>query len=279
MLPTPSEIIRHLLPHVATAGTYSSFIQNRVGEHSAKDGATSFHQALSDADLTIQSYLEVVMLARFPDLSFFSEEHEQSLNVKYFRPDADLEVLLDPIDGTRCYLDNRQHYQIIIAIHDNAALVGALLYQPRLDRCYIAVKGEGAYVLTHSEASLGARGTRLALSNTSGPVLMFNQPEMYAKLAPIFDARDIITEYATNPGRYNSTDILQGKALASISSPCQAIDGGAIAFIAKEAGATVTDFSGKEMGNFRESPKRIVPNILVSTCPQAHQQILSALQS
>jgi myo-inositol-1(or 4)-monophosphatase len=279
MTPSPSEIIRHLLPHVATAGTYSSFIQNRVGQHAAKDGATSFHQALSDADLTIQSFLEVVMLARFPDLSFFSEEHEQSLNVKYFRQDAPLEVLLDPIDGTRCYLDNRQHYQIIVAIHDQSELVGALLFQPRLDRCYIAVKGEGAYVLTHSEASLGARGTRLSLFATSGPVLMFNQPQIHSKLAPICDARDIIVEYAKNPGRYNSTDILEGTALACIHAPCQGIDGGAIAFIAKEAGATVTDFSGNEMGNFRESPKRVVPNILVSACPRAHKELLSALQS
>lgn len=278
MTPTPSEIIRHLLPHLATAGTYSSYIQSRVGQHAAKDGATSFHQALSDADLTIQSYLEVVMLARFPELSFFSEEHEQSLNVKYFRQDAPLEVLLDPIDGTRCYLDNRQHYQIIVAIHDQAELVGALLFQPRLDRCYIAVKGEGAYVLTHSEASLGARGTRLSLSATTGPVLMFNQPEMYAKLAPLFDARDIIVEYAKNPGRYNSTDILEGTALACMHAPCQGIDGGAIAFIAHEAGATVTDFSGNAMGNFRASPKRIVPNILVSACPRIHEQILRALQ-
>lgn len=279
MLPTASEIIQHLLPYVATAGTYSALIQNRVGQHAAKDGATSFHQALSDADLTIQSYLEVVMLARFPELSFFSEEHEQSLNVKYFRADAPLEVLLDPIDGTRCYLDNRQHYQIIVAIHDRAQLVGALLFQPRLDRCYIAVEGEGAYVLTHSEAALGARGSRLSLSATSGPVLMFNQAELYAKLAPHVDARDIIVEYAKNPGLYNSTDILEGRALACIHAPCQAIDGGAIAFIAKEAGATVTDFSGREMGNFRLSPKRIVPNILVSTCPHTYQKILKAIQS
>ncbi len=278
MAPTPSDIIQHLLPYVATAGTYSSCIQNRVGQHAAKDGATSFHQALSDADLTIQSYLEVIMLARFPELSFFSEEHEQSLNVKYFRPNASLEVLLDPIDGTRCYLDNREHYQIIVAIHDHTELVGALLFQPRLDRCYTAVRGEGAYVLNHTEVSRAARGARLSLSATSGPVLMFNQPELLATLSPHFDARDIIVEYAKNPGRYNSTDILEGGALACIHSPCQAIDGGAIAFIAREAGAVVTDFAGNDMGNFRDSAKRIVPDILVSTCPKAHQKILSTLR-
>jgi fructose-1,6-bisphosphatase/inositol monophosphatase family enzyme len=277
MTPTPTDIIRHVLPHIATAGRYSACIQNRVGEQSAKSGATSFHQALSDADLTIQSYLEVVMLSQFPGLSFFSEEHEQSLNVKYFRQDAPLEVLLDPIDGTRYYLDNRDQYQIIVAIHDRCELVGALLFQPRLDRCYIAIKGEGAYVLTHSEALLGARGTRLLLTATSGSVLVFNQPEMVRKLAPLFDVRDIMVEYAKNPGLYNSTDILIERALASISAPCQAIDGGAIAFIAREAGATVTDFSGNAMANFRESPKRILPEILVSTCPRAHEQILRAL--
>jgi fructose-1,6-bisphosphatase/inositol monophosphatase family enzyme len=279
MTTTPSDVIRYLLPFVATAGSYSSYIQGRVGKHAAKDGATAFHQALSDADLTIQSYLEVVLLARFPELSFFSEEQDQSLNAKYFAPDGNLEVLLDPIDGTRSYIDNRPHYQIIVAIHDRSELVGALAYMPRQGVCYIATKGEGAYVLTHEEARIGHRGTRLRLTQKEGPILVFNKPDLCAKLAPYFEIRDVVVEYDAQPGRYNFTNIFDGSTLANVSQPCQGIDGGALSFIAQEAGALATDFSGNPMGNFRLSPKRIVPETLVTANPEAHEKILKVLQA
>lgn len=275
---TPHDIIQYLLPYVATAGKYSAYVQHRVGTHAAKDGATPFHHALSDADITIQSYLEVVLLARFPTVSFFSEEGEQSLNVKYFPEKAPLEVLLDPIDGTRSYIDNRTHYQVIVTIHDSKEIVGALCYQPRLGRCYVATKSEGAYVLTHNEVLTGARGTRLTLSNATGPVLVFNRPDLVIKISPRLEIRDIVSEYADTPGRYNSTDLLIGAAIATISSPCQAIDGGALSFIAQEAGAIVSDFDGNPMGDFRTSTKRTLPGIIASSSLNVHETILRAIQ-
>jgi myo-inositol-1(or 4)-monophosphatase len=279
MTATPSDVIRYLLPYVATAGSYSSYIQGRVGRHEAKDGATAFHQALSDADLTIQSYLEVVLLAKFPELSFFSEEQDQSLNAKYFAPDSHLEIFLDPIDGTRSYIDNRPHYQIIVGIHDRAELVGALAYMPRQGVCYIATKGEGAYVLTHDEARSGHRGTRLALTQRDGAILVFNHPELSKKLSPHFEVRDVVVEYDAQPGRYNFTNIFDGSTLANISMPCQGIDGGALSFIAHEAGGIATDFSGNPLGNFRLSPKRIIPESLVTANREVHERILRVLQS
>lgn len=277
MTTTPHDIIHYLLPFVATAGSYSACVQQRVGTHDAKDGATVFHHALSDADLTVQSYLEVALLARFPDVSFFSEEQAQSLNAKYFPTNAHLEVLLDPIDGTRAYIDNSPHYQIIVTIHDRSEIVGALCYMPRRDRCYIATKGEGAYILTHREARSGGRGTRVRLGAASGPLLLFNQPEMLAKLTPHFETRDIVSEYARSGTLFDYTDFFEGRSIAIVSSPCQAIDGGAIAFIAQEAGATATDLQGDPLGNFRESPKRVLPGSLTSASPDVHEAILKIL--
>ena len=56
-MPTPREIINYLLPFMITAGRYSVRIQRNIGTHPAKEGGTIFHHALSDADLTIQSFL------------------------------------------------------------------------------------------------------------------------------------------------------------------------------------------------------------------------------
>ena len=274
---TPQEIISYLLPFVATAGSYSAQIQKEVGMHDAKPGETIFHSALSDADVTIQAYIEVALLARFPHVSFFSEEQEQSLNRKYFADDYELEVLLDPIDGTRSYVDSREQYQVIVTIHDRTQIVGAICHMPRRGHCYTAVRGGGAFILTEGEVRRAAQGRRHSVAGALGPVLVFNRPDLVEKLSPHVEVVDLLTSYVETPGEHNMTDLIEGRASATLHAPCQGIDGGALALIASEAGAVVSDFSGKPLASFRTCPKRTVPDSLVATSAELHNRIVAAL--
>lgn len=274
---TPQEIISYLLPFVSTAGSYSAQIQKDVATHDAKTGETLFHSALSDADVTIQAYIEVALLAKFPHVSFFSEEQDQSLNRKYFANDYELEVLLDPIDGTRSYIDAREQYQVIVTIHDRSQIVGTICYMPRRGHCYTATKGGGSYILSHEEARSGGQGRRHSLAGCQGPVLVFNRPDLVEKLAPHVEVVDLLTAYLETPGKHHMTDLIERKATATLHSPCQAIDSGAVALIASEAGALVSDFRGRPLGNFRSCEKRTVPDALVSSSPELHERILEAL--
>lgn len=274
----PREIIQYLLPYVVTAGAYSCQIQSRVAIQSSKEGATIFHHALSDADLSIQSYLEVVLLARFSELSYFSEEQEQSLNKKYFIGGSDLEVLIDPIDGTRPYIDNSEFYQIIITLHDQHEIVGSICYMPRRDTCFVATKGEGAYRLAREDIRAGRSGSRWSVTDGTGPVLLFNSPELCERLSTKMVVKDIASAYLLEPGCYHSTDILEGKASAVVHRSCQAIDGGALAFIAAESGALVSDFSGNPMSGYRSYATRVQPNIIVATNREMHERLLDALR-
>jgi myo-inositol-1(or 4)-monophosphatase len=276
-MPTPREIIDYLLPFVLSAGAYSAAVQSRIGVHGAKEGSTAFHHALSDADLTIQAFLEVALLARYPELSFFSEEQEQSLNLKYFPQGHELEVLLDPIDGTKAYIDNRPSYQVIVTLHDKHSISGAICYLPRLERCFIAIKNEGAFVLSPEEIRDRKRGTQISVRHATGPVLVFNQPVLVNALKPSFDVRDLAVEYASQTWSFTTTDLLMGRASAIISAPCQGIDGGSLAFIAQEAGAIVSDPDGNPMGSFRDSPKRVLPCIVAAATTEVHTQIIKAL--
>lgn len=277
-MPTPREILEYLFPYVVTAGTYSTEVQRRVTTHQAKDGATPFHHALSDADITIQAFLEVALLARYPEVSFFSEEQDQSLNAKYFPSGAELEVLVDPVDGTRAYIDNRPHYQVIVSLHDRHSLVGALCYMPRHKRAYMAVKGEGAVVFSENDIATGGRGTPLRLSHASGPVMVFNRPDLVAIFEPHCAVVDLLSEYARGEDGLLPTDVLTGRALAHVVAPCQAIDGGALALIAEEAGAIVTDLEGMPVGSFRDNPKRVLPYLVVAATPEASAQVLGILK-
>jgi fructose-1,6-bisphosphatase/inositol monophosphatase family enzyme len=276
--PAPHEVIEYILPYLATAGSYSARVQNGVAVHDAKDGDTPFHHALSDADLSIQAFLEVVLLARFPNLHFFSEEQEHSLNKKYFSAESSLEILLDPVDGTRSYIDKRDRYQIIVTLHDEQQITGAICYQPRRDRCYVASKGNGAFELTHSEAANRSLGRRLSLIDATGPALVFNSPSLSKRLEGVIETKDLAETYASHPGVYDSTDIIVGKASAVVHETCQAIDGGAMGFIATEAGAIMTDFQGNQPCNFRTDAKRVLSDILVSANWAVHDKILAALR-
>ena len=274
----PSDVITYLLPYIVTAGAYSAEIQARVATREAKGGDTIFHHALSDADLSIQAFLEVVLLARFPELCYFSEEQEQSLNKKYFLGSSSIEILLDPIDGTRPYIDGKEFYQIIVTLHDECEIVGSICYMPRRNKCFVASKGEGAYVLSREDIAAGRPGARCDVTTGDGPVLLFNSPVLVEKLSKTMVAKDIATAYVEEPGRYHSTDLLEGTACAVVLRSCQAIDGGSLAFIAHESGAVVTDFAGAPVGSYRGSSSRVLSSIVVSVNSAVHKKVLAALR-
>lgn len=271
------EIISYLLPHVVTAGAYSAQIQKRVATHKAKEGDTPFHQALSDADLSVQAYLEVALLARFPELNYYSEEQGQSLNKKYFTGASELEVLLDPVDGTRPYIEGRENYQVMVTIHDTKAIVGAIAYCPHHRFAFIASKGYGAYKVTTQEILEGAQGVKLDVTKSTGPLQTFNAKEIVARIRPSFEIIDHVDAYEQTPGKYGITDLLEGKSSGFVHRTCPAIDGGALGFIATEAGAVMTDFHGAPLPSFRDSENRTIPHVVVAANREVHQAVLAAL--
>jgi myo-inositol-1(or 4)-monophosphatase len=275
---SPREILSYLLPFVVSAGKYSAAIQQGVNTHQAKEGTTLFHQALSDADISIQSFIEVALLAKFPQVSFFSEEQAASLNARYFPLGADYEVLLDPVDGTRAYIDNRSTYQVIVTVHDSQAICGALAYMPRRGEALMAIRGEGATRLTDSEIAQGSLGRALRVSQNEGPVLVFNRPDIVARLRAHVDVRDLAQEYERGEQGHTSMDLLRDRANAVILAPSQAIDGGALAFIAQEAGATVTDATGAAVGSYRGNAQRVLPCVIVGVNPTWHQKVLELMR-
>lgn len=280
------EILNYLTPFIITAGDYSHAIQGRIHSHAEKPGATPFHHALSDADLSIQSFLEVALLARFPNLSFFSEEQAQSLNAKYFPLDNELEILLDPVDGTRPYIAGRMEYQVIVTLHNRSEIVAALCYLPRHKICYSAIKGSGAYLRTKDECLKELAGERLELTDNTAdtgiaktePVLVFNRPDLVERLSGSFLALDLIDEFNRGDRGFCSTDLLKKRASGLVIAPAQAIDGGALAFIAQEGGAIATNEKGDAVASFRAAKDRTVPWIIVARNKQVHREILEVLR-
>ena len=152
-LTTPREILAALLPYLKTAGAYAQQVQTQIAAQPDKDGKGDnfFASALSDADLSIQTMMEVVLLGLFPNVRFYGEEHEQTYNTKYFRaidlgPQGDYLLTLDPIDGTQFYLDGHSNYQIILGILNADEYEAAIAITPSQDLYYYTLRGEGTFV-------------------------------------------------------------------------------------------------------------------------------------
>ena len=95
---TIEELVEFFLGLLVMAGDYALAIQPRIAGPAQKDGHNAWVSALTDADLSVQNFMEVATLARFPSVGFYGEEHAQSLNQKYFPRDGDISVHLDPVN-------------------------------------------------------------------------------------------------------------------------------------------------------------------------------------
>lgn len=54
-------------------------------------------------------------------------------------------VLVDPLDGTRNYVEGSPDHAVMVALVDRGRTVASVVYQPQHDRMYVAERGSGAY--------------------------------------------------------------------------------------------------------------------------------------
>ena len=244
-----SEILEFILPFLETAGRYTREIQERVESQSDKGIGTSFADALTDGDLSVQGFIEVALLSKFPELRFYGEEFSSSLNTKYFRKASDLTVILDPIDGTLLFKDGRHDFSVILGVLQDGVFQGAICLIPCLEVAYIGIKDSGVWRIP-----LNGRGERerytipKELKKGSETVAIYDDPEIRELLIEKgFTVLDAAVDYPANDWWITTHSVLAGELAAWVSRDSQAIDAAALGFLAEEAGGVMTDFKGEPL--------------------------------
>lgn len=272
------EFTKYILPHLVVAGSYAKRIQTNIEVHPAKAGMKGeFAEALTDADLSIQNFIELVLLAKYPELNFFGEEYASSLNTKYFGKSSELTVLLDPIDGTRYYKDKLPHYSIIISVVDRESFLLNIIYFPERDRCYLALKNQGAFQLNSTEMLAGKWSRAIELNNNRNAILTSGQIELATKFPKEFCIIDAVRDYnKDNPG-ITGEDLFTGKASALFLGTTQMIDGAAFANVFREAGAYLCTWEGKDWPAISETKDWLYPSVIVANTKELAMEILEII--
>jgi len=276
----PWEVIDYFLPSLAMAGDYALEIQARVQSSGDKlTGATRISRALTDADLSVQSLIEVAALARFPGFAYHTEELDRSLNFKYFPKSSDYLLALDPINGTLFYQDGLPIFDIILTLIRGREIVAVIDYIPGRQTYFMAIRGEGAFTTTRADALERRPWQTFRLGPPAEPVLVYRlDGRDQARLAESFQVVDLERDYRPPDWRYTAHSLLTGDVSAYVKRSAQLIDWGAVAFIAEQAGGAVSDFGGSPAPNFFDFPETRVPNLVAAASREILDQVVATLR-
>lgn len=279
--PTPRQILTRLLPPLRLAAAYARQIQPQITRRPAKPADSVFGAALSDADLSIQTLVEVAILAHFPTLRFYGEEYEQSFNTKYLQAIAleapgDYLVTLDPIDGTQFYLDGHNNYQIILSVLNTDDYEAAIALTPAQDTYCYALRGQGCW--SGPLAADLEDCQPLRIQNPQPTILLgWGMGKYGPALRDRYTVIDVATDYSATEQIPNVNGILSGELAGVIIRNGNFIDGAALAFMAQEAGAIVSTHAGLPPPPLMDCTAYRRPGLVMAASQEVQQDLLQAI--
>ncbi|MGK5091195.1 inositol monophosphatase family protein [Deltaproteobacteria bacterium TL4] len=191
---------------------------------------------VSEADIAVEQWIRQEMLSQYPDFGFYGEESQEVKS-------SAGRWIVDPIDGTTSFTRGQYHWCISIGVEIGTEMVLGAVYAPALDVLYLAERGKGAFcngkpisVSATSTVEQAVMATGFACLRSG---LEENNLPRFNRIAQQISATRILGSAALD-----CCLVADGRLDAFWEQHLNLWDVAAGAFIAQEAGATVTDFQG-----------------------------------
>ncbi|MEM8839942.1 MAG: 3'(2'),5'-bisphosphate nucleotidase CysQ [Pseudomonadota bacterium] len=199
---------------------------------------------VSEADLAIDTFLKDALLSARPDYGWLSEESEDD----EARLSADRVFVVDPIDGTRGFLQGTENWMVSVAIVENGRPTMGALFGPVMERMYFAETGGGASmnddpIRARAHADLGGGGP-FAMAKPLATAMSRQQGTQ-------IDRADHIHSLAYRLARVASAEM----SGVVVKPTAHDWDLAAVDVILSEAGAGLVTLSGALPAYNRSSPK------------------------
>lgn len=99
-----------------------------------------YHNPVTTADYASDRFLKETLMDAYPDYGWLSEETADSPE----RHNKDRVWVVDPLDGTKEFIEGIPHFVVSIALVENSQPILGVLYNPITEELFAAEKGEGA---------------------------------------------------------------------------------------------------------------------------------------
>ena len=219
---------------------------------------------VSEADIAVDVLLRERLHAPRPDYGWLSEESEDDP----VRLDHNRVWIVDPIDGTRAFLEERPEFTVVAALVENGRPLLGAVFNPATDEFFDAVKGGGAR----------CNGETIRVSDRGD----FDDARLLASARMV---KRTIEGMSTRPATYDAVNsvayrmalVACGRYDATLSlGPKSDWDIAAADLVVTEAGGLSTDASGARFVYNGATPRH--PSLAVAN-PALHARLLEVVES
>lgn len=210
---------------------------------------------VTDADIAVNNFLDATLRKARPDYGWLSEETKDD----HSRHACPRTFVVDPIDGTRAFIDRSPNFAVCIAVIEDGKTIAGALYNPLKDEMYTAHKGGGAY--------LNGEPISVTDSQTIGGINMVGYPRKFRRLGwPDMNVT------VANSMAYRIALVASGEKHATVSfTPKSDWDLAAAELILTEAGGVITNLAGD---SFRYDRKSVSEMGVICSGPKLHALLL-----
>lgn len=211
------------------------------------------------ADRRAEEIISDILLTTFPDHGFYGEEGGKQ------QADAEFLWLVDPIDGTKSFVNGYGMFSTQIALMHHGRLVLGVSSAPAAGETAWAVRGKGAW-LDGSAIAVSSK-TRLSDAAVStGNIQSLARSDQWGSLGRIMAVANRTRGYGDY---YHYHRLAAGQLDAVIESDVNILDIAALSVIVEEAGGIFTDLAGR--------PPGLETTSVLAAAPGLHQELLETI--
>ncbi|WP_299850678.1 3'(2'),5'-bisphosphate nucleotidase CysQ [uncultured Roseovarius sp.] len=255
----PETDLELLIRAARSAGEIATGFSGQTARRWDKEGGAG---PVTEADLAVNEMLESELRAARPDYGWLSEETEDDP----VRLDCDRVFIVDPIDGTRSFIEGSRTWAHALAVAHKGVVTAAVVYLPQRNKLYAAAAGKGAHL---NDAPIRVTG-REDLSGSSMLAAKPNYaPEHWRGTVP-----DVSRVYRPSLA-YRTSLVAEGRFDAMLTlRPTWEWDVAAGDLILREAGAMTSDRAARALRFNNPVPQL---NGILAANPVLHHEIAAAL--
>jgi histidinol-phosphatase len=193
---------------------------------------------VTEADVRAEEVIRATLSRSFPGYGFYGEETGQHAM------GAESIWLVDPIDGTKCFMREIPFFSTQIALMRAGELVLGVSLAPEYDEIAWAERGGGAF-LNEQRIRVSEVAELERASVSIGNIRSLTRPPHWALLGALLGRVDRVRGY----GDFVHYHLLARGALeVVIESDVNILDIAALVVLVREAGGTFTDLTGAPVG-------------------------------
>jgi len=213
-------------------------------------------------DRAVEVRLREMVAERFPQHGFIGEEFPPD------RPDAECVWIVDPIDGTRPFVAGLPTFAVLIGLRRAGRLVLGVIDQPVLRERWVGLDGQGTTRNGTPCRVSECPSLDMAVVQTSGPYS--HSRAIWPRMEPVHRAGSLLLYEGEAVG---FGLLARGRVDLIVDGCLKLHDIAAPLVVLREAGAVVTDWAGRPLGNEHDG------SLLAAGDARVHAEALELLNA